>query len=317
MTHYEQRNMLEESVESLDTQLSEDDTIHVVDAGSTDGSFRVLEELDYNGKINLVLQDGVSCGRGRQIAFEESSAEIIVAHADLDTVFYPALKQLETTYRQIRSERGDGLLLVHGCFVTDRSTLDSVGGWNDLQVHEDKDLWARADGTVNLYQMPISIVQQHENFEWEWSMYRFKRLYQNYRDDIRLGIPKTALRKSLRRNQSIGSRPLHTALLSSAARRAKTMESYGMFETEYPDPEKFHLRELTYRSLVESEVVNRNCSRSRASFTIISQTEGIRVKRVIVEDQSILSRKYPKLFSIFLCLTTFVSIYAITRMKLR
>lgn len=255
MTHYEQRKTLRDSIESLLPQLSDDDVIHVVDAGSTDGSFHILEELDYDGKIDLLYRDGVSRGQGRQIAFEESNADIVVAHADLDTIFYPVLEQLREAYRRIRSERGAGVLLVHGCFVSDRSTINSIGGWNDLQVHEDKDLWIRADDNATLYQMPVSVVQHHDNFEWESPMYRFKRLYQNYRDAIRLGIPSAALGASYRRHQSVSSWPPNAVLLSIAARRGKNMRSYDTLREEYPDPAKFHLRELTFRTLIESQVI--------------------------------------------------------------
>jgi glycosyltransferase involved in cell wall biosynthesis len=256
ITHYEQRETLRNSIESLTTQLSEDDRIHVVDAGSTDGSFHILEELDYDTKINLLYRDGVSRGHGRQIAFEESDADIVVAQADLDTIFYPVLQQLKDAYKRIRSERGAGVLLVHGCFISDRSTIDSIGGWNDLQVHEDKDLWIRADDTANLYQMPVSVVQHHDNFEWESPIYRFRRLYQNYRDAIRLGIPSAALGESYRHQQSLGSWPSNAVLLSIAGRRAKNMESYDTLREEYPDPAKFNLRELTFHTLVESQVID-------------------------------------------------------------
>ena len=255
ITHYEQRKTLRDSIESLTTQLSENDMIHVVDAGSTDGSFHILEELDYDDKINLLYRDGVSRGQGRQIAFEESDADIVVAHADLDTIFYPILHQLKDAYQCIRSERGAGVLLVHGCCISDRSTIKSVGGWNDLQVHEDKDLWIRADGNATLYQMPVSVVQHHDNFEWESLMYRSKRLYQNYRDAIRLGIPSAALGKSYRQHQSISSWPSNAVLLFIAARRAKNMRTYDTLQEEYLDPAKFHLRELTFRTLVESQVI--------------------------------------------------------------
>jgi glycosyltransferase involved in cell wall biosynthesis len=267
VTHYKQRKTLRDSIESLATQLSEDDMIHVVDAGSTDGSFHILEELAYDGKVNLLYEDGVSRGRGRQIAFEESNADIVVAHADLDTIFYPVLQQLKDTYQRIRSERGAGMLLVHGCFISDRSTINSVGGWNDLQVHEDKDLWIRVDDAATLYRMPVSVVQHHDNFEWQSPMYRFKRLYENYRDAIRLGIPSAALGQSYRAQESISSWPSNAGLLSIADRRAKNMKSYDTLRDEYPDPTEYHLRELTFRTLVESQVIDPEILQISEEFT--------------------------------------------------
>lgn len=255
ITHYEQQQTLLDAIESLASQLSDEDTIHIVDAGSTDGSFHELEKLDYDDRIELLYRDGVSRGRGRQIAFEESEDEIVVAHADLDTVFYPVLDDLAREYRRIRSEQGPGLLLVHGCFVSDRATIESVGGWNDLQAHEDKDLWVRAEEHVSLYRMPVSVVRQHDNFEWDSPIYRLKRLYQNYRDAIRLGVPSGALRESDRAHRPVRSWPVGAALVAAADRGAERMESYGTIAGSYPDPTEFHLRELTFRSLVESGLI--------------------------------------------------------------
>ena len=256
MTHYKQRKTLEDSIRSLDTQLSNDDNIYLVDAGSTDGSFRILERLAYNGDIELLHRNGVSRGRGRQIAFEESDADIIAAHADLDTVFYPALKQLEATYRRLRSRNGGGLLLVHGCLVTDRSTIESVGGWSDLQVHEDKDLWVRTDRDSAIYYLPISVARHHSNFEWDSPAYRLRRRYQNYRDAIRLGVPVSALRTSYRDRQPFVARPTSSALVTAAATRAKKMKSYATLVEDHPDPREFNLRELTFRSLDASGVID-------------------------------------------------------------
>lgn len=256
ITHYQQRTTLRDSISSIESQLSDDDTIYVVDAGSTDGSFHILESLDAEEQIELIYVDGVSRGRGRQIAFEESNADIVIAHADLDAIFYPILDDLADIYQKVRSERGSGLLLAHGCFVSDRQTIRSVGGWNDLQVHEDKDLWIRAEGESRLYQMPISVVKSHSNFEWDSLRYRLKRQYQNYRDAIRLGISPSLLRKSYREHQPISSWPIDSAIVSIAARNAADMATYDTLENINMDPSRFHLRELTFRALVENGAIN-------------------------------------------------------------
>jgi glycosyltransferase involved in cell wall biosynthesis len=257
VTHYEQNKTVRDSIESLNSQLSTDHKIYVIDAGSQDGSFTKLEKLTNNNKIHsLQAYAGVSRGRARQIAFERSSDDIVIAHTDLDTIFQPVLEQIENVYRNIRSDHGSGILLVHGCFISDRKTINSVGGWNDLQTHEDKDLWVRADADTNLYELPISAVQHHDNFEWNSRRYQLKRLYQNYRDAIRLGIPRSALAKSDRHQQSLVSWPVRKFLLNIAARHAKSLTSYSTFKNNYPDPTEFHLRELTFRTLVAGDIIH-------------------------------------------------------------
>ena len=266
VTHYEQQKTLRDSAESLTNQLGSTDPIHVVDAGSKDGSFRILEELDHKDKVELLYRDGVSRGRGRQIAFEESADEIVIGQVDLDSIFYPVLPDLADRYMQVRSERGPGILLVHGCFVSDRETITRLGGWNDLQVHEDKDLWIRADQEATLYQLPISVVQQHDNFEWESLWYRSKRLYQNYRDGLRLGISREALARSYRAHQSPTSWPINATLLSIAARQAGKMETYQTIPTGVLDAEEFYLRELTFHTLVECDLIDPETLSLSSSF---------------------------------------------------
>ncbi len=103
------------------------------------------------GAIKLVTER-CSRGEGRQIAFENSSGDYIVAHMDMDDTFKPSLISLLELYHQ----RCEGNLLlaifnakkqlrgVQNIIISTRELMASLGGWRDLQRFEDWDLWSRA-----------------------------------------------------------------------------------------------------------------------------------------------------------------------------
>ncbi len=251
-THFEQYETAEASIQSLREQLGDDDEIYVVDAGSTDDSFHLLERFDSQGDIRLVHESGVTRGMGRQYAFELSDSDVVVAQADLDSIFRPVLPDLVDYYETVRDRHGPGLLLAHGCLVGTRRDIERADGWNDLQVHEDKDLWVRADSHMNVYHLPVSVVEDHVNFEWDSASYRLRRVYQNYRDGLRLGIPPDAFRRSIRYHCPRRSWPSQYAILSLASLRASGLDTYETLADTDLDPRDGFLRELTFDMLQRS-----------------------------------------------------------------
>ena len=70
---------LEELVESLLKQVSGDDEIIFVDAGSTDGTLEVLKEYsEEHGSLRLIESPGAFPGKARNTAIQNTDAEIIV-----------------------------------------------------------------------------------------------------------------------------------------------------------------------------------------------------------------------------------------------
>lgn len=256
VTHYEQNQTASVAIESLRRQLSDDDGIYVVDAGSGDDSFSELERFDAQRDIELVHRDGVSRGRGRQIAFERSEAEVVVAQADLDTEFHAALPDLVAYYERLTDERGPGILLVNGCLIGYRSVIADAGGWRDLQVHEDKDLWIRVDDRATLYVLPVTAIKNHANFEWSSLRYRLRRRYRNYRDAIRLGVSPDTLAASLRHHRPIHRRGADPLLLALARRRGPSLKQYPVLDGVDFDPQASFLRELSFEALAEDGAID-------------------------------------------------------------
>lgn len=256
VTHYEQNETVPVAIESLRRQLSADDGIYVVDAGSEDDSFSELERFDAQRDIELVYRDGVSRGRGRQIAFEHSESDVVVAQADLDTEFHAALPDLVGYYRRLTDDRGPGILLVNGCLIGYRDVIEDAGGWRDLQVHEDKDLWMRVEDRATLYVLPVTAIKNHANFEWSSLRYRLRRRYRNYRDALRLGVSADALSASLRYHRPAHRRGTDELLLSLARRRAPGLEQYSVLDGVDFEPQSSFLRELSFEALVENGAID-------------------------------------------------------------
>lgn len=250
-THYNQSPTLEPALESITTQLGGDDRLVVVDAGSDDGSYGTLESAATQPGVRLHLDHDVSRGRGRQLALERSTGEVVMAHLDFDTVFAPVLQELRDYYTDLVEDRGPGLLLVHGGMVATREFLETCGGWHDLQVHEDKDLWVRAAREGRLYHLPISIVERHRNADWTSWRYRLRRRYYNYREAIRLGIPAETLAASRYHHASAVDLPDRT-LFAVAVRRAGQLSQFDVLDGGQLDPAAHFLRELTYPALADA-----------------------------------------------------------------
>lgn len=248
-THRNQSRSLEQSLGSLSSQLPADAQIHVVDAGSTDGAYTTLERLDAAGEIRLELATDASRGRGRQLALERSSADVVAAHLDLDVLYRDVLSDLESVYHRVRAERGDGLLLFHGGLISSAEVLRDAGGWRDLQVHEDKDLWLRASERTTLYYLPVSAVRRHANHDWQSRRYRLRRVYYNLRDALRLGVPGDRLAAALRIHRPLTSRPLDRLLLRAARRGARAKGGFDVVDGDRLDPGSHRLWEFTFPML--------------------------------------------------------------------
>jgi len=198
ITHYNNFPTIRQSLDSILTQVDEEYEVVVVDNFSTDGSFEVLKEYADNGLVKL---SRVRCsrGRGRQIAFEESTGDYVVGHLDLDDTFKPRLGELLKEYHRA----AEGKLLwvsskVEGAFwggesilIGPRGVIDALGGWNDLQVYEDWELCRRA-ASKDLYRWGDFQLLEESNAHPERNSGRLGRLrwkYTRLRDMLRIGRP--------------------------------------------------------------------------------------------------------------------------------
>ena len=151
----------------------------------------------YKDRHKLITQE-CSRGRGRQIAFENSTGDYIITNLDMDDYFKDSLKELLKLYHG----KAEGNLLValtyweqkepgtlqrarSFCTIVPRNLLAELGGFRDLQYAEDWDLWCRAAraGKYRWLCFPL-VMYQRESM----SMGRFRSKFEHQRDVIRAGM---------------------------------------------------------------------------------------------------------------------------------
>lgn len=186
---------VEASLESILSQANDKFEIVVVDAKSNDGTLQVLQKYAKNGYIKLIIKK-CSRGKGRQIAFEKSKGDYIIANMDLDDVFAPKLKNLLDFYR--KHCEGKILLTILGVSkklrgpqnitIGDRNLLERLDGWRDLQYAEDWDMWSRA-AKMGCYARTVFPVVKTTNphFERQRVMPKLLFRFYKYRELLRLG----------------------------------------------------------------------------------------------------------------------------------
>ncbi|MFG1520242.1 MAG: glycosyltransferase family A protein [Thermoplasmataceae archaeon] len=162
--------------------------IVVVDSCSTDGSALILESYSVNGSIQKIIRKKCSRGVGRDIAFRNSSGDIVIASIDTD-VIYNTDVLVNTVYEYERRWAGK-ILAVYGAMIGTRSAFEKIGGWKDLDRHEDNEVSIRALG-ANLYEQDysINVVQKHLSEFRRMNLFESMKLtYEDYRDWFRIGL---------------------------------------------------------------------------------------------------------------------------------
>jgi hypothetical protein len=91
------------------------------------------------------MAEGSTIGKGRQVALEHSRGDIVISLGDLDAVYYRdnRLFDFVSFYEDLVEKEGD-IMLGGGAMIASRELYDQLGGWNDLEVTERRDLKRRA-----------------------------------------------------------------------------------------------------------------------------------------------------------------------------
>jgi glycosyltransferase involved in cell wall biosynthesis len=199
MTCFNEVGTVRESLNSLLGQLNEKYEVIVVDNFSVDGTYEVLREFERTHGVK-VIQRRCSRGLGRQIAFENASGDYIIGNLDLDDIFMPAMDKLTTLYH----EKAEGYLMAIFNFIPSPGTfagwaqnitigpnelIASLGGWRDLNVFEDWDIWSRA-AKVHKYCWTSLRYTMNDPSDpgQKRAVVRMSNRYERYRDRLRLGM---------------------------------------------------------------------------------------------------------------------------------
>lgn len=206
MLCYNDSKTLKHSIDSI-LPLSNFKNIEVivVDNESSDGSKELLSEYQRESQIRYVSRK-CSRGLGRQIAFENSNGDYILACMDCDDEFIAEnVNHLVDTYHQ----RYEGFVMMtkkdkdpakeaSNITIAPRGAVVEVGGWRDINWCEDWDFWARAAAAKKYafadypYSIPphksITVRVKRET----GVISRLRTRYNKYRDACRIGRPPYA-----------------------------------------------------------------------------------------------------------------------------
>ena len=144
ITHYNDLPTVRRSLESILAQVNEEYEVVVVDSESDDGSREILLEYAEKKAIKLIVRR-CSRGRGRQIAFVNSTGRYIISNLDMDDVISPRLAELlrlyharaDGKYLRVISDNAVGYWGAAEIGIVPRELALSLGGWKDLQIAED------------------------------------------------------------------------------------------------------------------------------------------------------------------------------------
>jgi glycosyltransferase involved in cell wall biosynthesis len=111
----------------------------VVDNKSKDDSEKILREFEKEHDNMKVISQKCTMGRGREIAFEQSSYDLIMV-IDTDTVYFPIFKNFIDIY--LEKYRDFAVQSIY-CGIFPRDIWIEIGGRRDLNIYEDLDMWIR------------------------------------------------------------------------------------------------------------------------------------------------------------------------------
>lgn len=193
ITHKNNVKTLRASLESILSQIDDSYEVVLVDSMSNDGSEAVLNDYAKAGKIKL-FREKCSRGKGRQIAFEHSKGDLVIANIDMDEIY----RQGIATIVSLLERHGDYLFLVNNSLkkeenqqnitIAGRELLKEIGGWRDINWGEDWDIWRRA-ASIGKFRRIVFPLITFKNLHEERNKYlnKIKYRFWAYRDMIKVG----------------------------------------------------------------------------------------------------------------------------------
>jgi glycosyltransferase involved in cell wall biosynthesis len=161
ITNYNSIDTIRGSMESIFNQLDDRFEIVVCDNCSNDGSKEILQGFAEKGRIKLIVERS-SRGKGRQIAFNNSTGKYIISGLDTDD----KLKQDFQIFLKIYHRYYEGeMLSAKTIHIIPRKLVGEIGGWRDLKYGEDVDFHKRAKSSGKQHELeyPLILIQRGHN----------------------------------------------------------------------------------------------------------------------------------------------------------
>ena len=217
LTAYNEERYIRRAVDSILAQTFTDFELILLDDGSTDGTWEIMQEFD-DPRIrrerlgragrSRALNHGLSLARGEYIAIMDADDESLPERLARQVAFldsHPAISILGTAYykydamrderyirchpqadEDIRRAMAIGIPICHGSVMFRKAVVEKVGGYDEnIPDAEDLELWLRAASYfkfANLGPPPVYIYwfdPQHSFFET--SLGRFRRVWNTMR----------------------------------------------------------------------------------------------------------------------------------------
>lgn len=151
--NYNMADTLERALKSVLDQLDHNFEVLVIDDASTDGSQKILKQLELEYKFMRVIylekDRSRELGETRNISVREALGKYVLLHVDADDFWEPHIKDFIEVFHQIESCLGrDVLIAGQQLNMGLRSFLLRYGPYRNTQRAQDRDMWLRlaADG---------------------------------------------------------------------------------------------------------------------------------------------------------------------------
>lgn len=146
--NYNMEDTIEESLESLLSQLDENFEVLLVDDGSSDNSVDIVKVLQKKYKnlrlIELKRDKNRKLGFTRNISIREAQGEYVLLHLDCDDRFGPYIIDFVKVFHKIEKSFGYNILLSgQHVNMANRNFLLKHGPYLNIFRGEDRNLWAR------------------------------------------------------------------------------------------------------------------------------------------------------------------------------
>jgi len=170
-------------MESIVNQFKSNFEIVVCDNCSFDGSREILQKYAQTGKIKLIVERS-SRGKGRQIAFENSTGQYIISGIDTDDILKPTFGEFLAIYKR----NHEGYMLSSGSIhIIPRVIAEEIGGWNDLQYFEDTDFRYRVESIGKWHELKHKLVLVDRGHNKRGFIFRIKEEYDAAQCAYRIG----------------------------------------------------------------------------------------------------------------------------------
>jgi len=138
----------------------------IVDNFSTDGTYEILKEYAQRYHNVKVFKFKCSRGLGRHVAFENSNGRYVVT-IDADTEYdSEKIRKILIMYKEQKFGESVAVKFWGSLGLYPRSLIEKIDGWNDYNVAEDHDFWARISKTGSLKFLPINVEVNEPYEEW-------------------------------------------------------------------------------------------------------------------------------------------------------